>query len=526
MLVAPPKLKQRRECKKRQNQIINGLLNNYDTETVTSDNVTINDCLEAPIIDFKIYGKEIKQDIGCDNEFDENEVTENMAGCDGVTSDKIAQSSVSNVTGFMKVVANKKYFFEYEYDALLNSNSRQIYFYNENKEFIKSTTGYSYVPSNAITQIVANVDGYVKFTYDRNVRNIKFYEKYTQYPSTRKESKLEHVEGNQEIIQANTNLLELGEYIEGFTQINTGTFHISLLGKSYLFETSKLPKTITFNAQNANRSNVSYYDEFPNENTQCKEFSKENSTIIPRTVEINKKYKYVLMQLSYQNEISNVQIEEGTNVTSYIKSKINKFQLTNLLALYSNNDKIIYLKNEQQGNGWYSYNTYKVKKLLSTDIISKNEYGNNSYLIKISDINNSDGTAINVMSNMFTAVKYDDRTVDKHDIIYANTSSQTVAVRNTEFETVGSFKQFLNENDVYILYRLKIPVYTKITDIVLIEQLEKIKKMFTYEGTNHFIVTAENGQSANLEVTVYKNSIKIMQKEIDNLKALVLEQEG
>ena len=524
MLVMPLKEKKRREYEneeKYQNEITNLILNNYCKETIEGDSITINDCLKSSI-NLELCGKEIEQDIKCENEFDENEVTENMAGCDGVSSDKIAQSSVSNITGFMKVVANKKYLFEYDFKTLLNTTSRQIYFYDENKEFIKSTTGHSYIPQNARIQIVSNVDGYVKITYDRNVRNIKFYEEYTKYPSTKKESKLEFVEGNQEIIQTNTNLLGLGEYIEGFTQINIGTFHISSLGKSYLFETSKLPKIITFNAQNANRSNVSYYDDFPNENTQCKEFSTENSTIVPKTVEINKNYKYVLIQLSYQNEISNVQIEEGTNATGYIESKINKFQLTNLPKLYSKDDKIIYLKNEQQGIGWYSYNTYKVRKLLSTDIISKNDYGINSYLINISDIKNSDGTTINVMSNMFEAVKYDDRTFNRNDIIYANTSSKTIVVRNTEFKTVEEFKQFLNENDVYIAYKLVNPEYVKITYTALIEQLDNLRKIVIFKGTNNFIVITENGQYVNLKIKLYKDIIKILDDKISNLEQAIL----
>lgn len=524
MLTIPPKLKQRRECKKRQKDIMNGLLNNYDTETVVSDNSTIDDCIQIPIRNFKICGKEIIQEVGDNNEFDEKEITENMAGNGGGTVDNFAHSEVSNVTGFMKILAGKDYFLEYEYDELLNTNSRQIYFYNFEKEFIKSAKTHSYSPINKKTKIVADEDGYVKITYDRNVRNIKFYEEeYISYPGSKKESKIEYIEGNQEVIHTNKNLFKLGEYIEGYTQIDSGSFHLSVLGESYLFETSKLPNNITISAVNANRSNISYYDEFPKEGVQAKEYSNKNSMVIPRTVEINKNYKYILIQLSYQQEISDIQIEEGINQTDYVESKIDNYPLTNLLPIYSEKEKIIFLKNGTDGEGYYRYSEWCYKKIDTTMNICKNEYGINSYLVTITDIANKDATAINVLSNICIGVTYDDRTIEKSNIVYLNTTSTTVAFRNTEFETLQEFKQFLNENDVYILYRLKTPVYTKITDEILIEQLEELRKMVSFEGTNHFIITSEDGQAMNLEVTVYKNSIKIMQKEIDNIKALVLE---
>lgn len=547
-----------------QKLMLNGVLKSYDTEIVINDNITVNDCLELPVKDFEIYGKEIKQEIreGYNNlknfSYDNDSIIDSGITVTLQKSGKILINGTSTKENWFEIMYDLKAGTTMQSEKIVELDSSKTYTLIVKKSGGTNTKNISMSVQKNINTVVEAIsitpssNGNCKIFTDANglyrawifipsegtynnleleimvlegdytLENTPTYEKYGQSPSVNYPSKLEYVEGNQEIIQTNTNLLGLGEYIEGFTQINIGTFHISSLGKSYLFETSKLPKIITFNAQNANRSNVSYYDDFPNENTQCKEFSTENSTIVPKTVEINKNYKYVLIQLSYQNEISNVQIEEGTNATGYIESKINKFQLTNLPKLYSKDDKIIYLKNEQQGIGWYSYNTYKVRKLLSTDIISKNDYGINSYLINISDIKNSDGTMINVMSNMFEAVKYDDRTFNRNDIIYANTSSKTIVVRNTEFETVEKFKQFLAENDVYIVYRIVTPEYIKITDEILIEQLDKLRTMFLYKGTNNFIVTSENGQPANLEVTAYKDTFKIMQKEIDNLKALVL----
>lgn len=535
MLTIPPKLKQRRECKKRQKDIMNGLLNNYDTETVVSDNSTIDDCIQIPIRNFKICGKEINQEVGDNNEFDENEITENMAGNGGGTVDNFAHSEVSNVTGFMKILAGKDYFLEYEYDELLNTNSRQIYFYNFEKEFIKSAKTHSYSPINKKTKIVADEDGYVKITYDRNVRNIKFYEEeYISYPSSKKESKIEYIEGNQEVIHTNKNLFKLGEYIEGYTQIDSGSFHLSVLGESYLFETSKLPNNITISAVNANRSNISYYDEFPKEGVQAKEYSNKNSMVIPRTVEINKNYKYILIQLSYQQEISDIQIEKGINQTDYVESKIDNYLLTNLPAMYSEKDCIVKLTKAEaeelglDGAGDYVYNEWEKYIVTGDEEYSKS----NNIFTMLKDISLKEYSTSQIpdfKSNMFVPII--NNTIYSTSInlalsTYIVTTAynfQKIVFKNTETSTIEEFKNWIKKLYICIIYPLKVPKYTKITDEILIEQLEELRKMVSFEGTNHFIITAENGQAMNLEVTVYKNSIKIMQKEIDNIKALVLE---
>lgn len=69
----------------------------------------------------------------------------------------------------------------------------------------------------------------------------------------------------------------------------------------------------------------------------------------------------------------------------------------------------------------------------------------------------------------------------------------------------------------YFIHNIEILTDTEITDTVLIEQLDKLRSMFLYKGTNHFIVTAENGQPANLKVEVYKDSIKILNDKINEI---------
>ncbi len=74
----------------------------------------------------------------------------------------------------------------------------------------------------------------------------------------------------------------------------------------------------------------------------------------------------------------------------------------------------------------------------------------------------------------------------------------------------------------YFIHNIEILTDIEVTDTILIEQLDKLRAMFLYKGTNHFIVTAENGQPANLKLEAYKDSIKILNDKINNLEQTIL----
>ena len=74
----------------------------------------------------------------------------------------------------------------------------------------------------------------------------------------------------------------------------------------------------------------------------------------------------------------------------------------------------------------------------------------------------------------------------------------------------------------YFIHNIETLTEIEITDKTLTEQLDKLRTMFLYKGTNNFIVTAENGQPANLKIEVYKDSIKIMKEQINDLKQAIL----
>lgn len=85
------------------------------------------------------------------------------------TNGLIGNSSVSNISGFIKV-SKGNLTLSYEYTTLLNVGTRAYVFYDNNKSVL---SGGTYLNSNKITKLSCPQDGYVRFSYDKNVNNIQ-----------------------------------------------------------------------------------------------------------------------------------------------------------------------------------------------------------------------------------------------------------------------------------------------------------------------------------------------------------------
>lgn len=80
-------------------------------------------------------------------------------------------SSVSNVSDYIRVKANKTYILNFDYESLANSSNRAYCFYDENKNFL---SGGDYYPPNKQALITPTTDGYIRFGYDINSYNVQF----------------------------------------------------------------------------------------------------------------------------------------------------------------------------------------------------------------------------------------------------------------------------------------------------------------------------------------------------------------
>lgn len=85
------------------------------------------------------------------------------------TNGLIGNSAVSNISGFIKV-SKGNLTLSYEYTTLLNVGTRAYVFYDNNKSVL---SGGTYLNSNKITKLSCPQDGYVRFSYDKNVNNIQ-----------------------------------------------------------------------------------------------------------------------------------------------------------------------------------------------------------------------------------------------------------------------------------------------------------------------------------------------------------------
>ena len=132
---------------------------------------------ESTLPPYEQYGSmpstEFKSDIeviDMVNNFDISKITEGKSLSSGNVSNN---STVSNLSDYMPVRANKTYNFAYEFTELLNTSVRSYCLYDSNKTFIK---GSDYNPATKKYQITPTQDGYIRFSYDINCKDIMFYE--------------------------------------------------------------------------------------------------------------------------------------------------------------------------------------------------------------------------------------------------------------------------------------------------------------------------------------------------------------
>lgn len=108
------------------------------------------------------------------------------------------------------------------------------------------------------------------------------------------------------------NLLGLFDFYKCYVDSATNKFTANNSSFSYSCETKKLPEKIILSGNNINRKNISYTNKKPEAGTLFDIVNVEENPIT-----IKKEYKYINIQIAYGNAPDNVQIEKGTEATSY-----------------------------------------------------------------------------------------------------------------------------------------------------------------------------------------------------------------
>ena len=186
---------------------------------------------------------------------------------------------------------------------------------------------------------------------------------------------------------------------------------------------------------------------------------------------------------NYKNlrlRITLVKDGENTDFTEFISSSLS----SNLPALYKvgNYQDYIIMRDDK----WY----------LVKNTVTKTLNGTENW-IKAAELEN-----IFICQNIINATKnYDDAYFSHFSNIkrYPNTD-KTGAIRgdngtNVAFcmnniPNITGFKNWLNQNNVSVLYPIAQPITTEITDSTTLAELNKLKQLRTYDGTTNIIVTA------------------------------------
>ena len=233
--------------------------------------------------------------------------------------------------------------------------------------------------------------------------------------------------------------------------------------------------------------------------------------------------------------------------TDYIRVQQQNLPLTmpDEIKLYGENDGFVYLTKEQAtelelDEGWYVVNNYKERNFSKEPLLTAKTAGpfSQGYYLIFDDIKNRaslDGNIIysthqkqKVPANPPTDVEW--LKMDGNLIGQLYPSTHIGVYINYAPETKQEFVDWFNNLAPIIIYPLKKPAYTKITDKNFIKQLEELQKVFSHEGiTNIDTYSTDSLDKAPLIISAeYLKSQKLINKNLDeritNLEALLLEQ--
>lgn len=331
--------------------------------------------------------------------------------------------------------------------------------------------------------------------------------------------------GSVTIDKCNKNLLSAGIKLNGYRNTSNSKFvtHASSVG--YYFLTQILPNKITFNATSGNRANVSYYNEIPANNVVATDYT--NSNTLPRTVTVNKTYKYVHIQFSYnETNLSNIQVEGGETSTTYITP----VSTTYIIPTQAPFRKIGEVPDDfvQINDDWYERHK-KGRTLLdgteegwATATSSDNFY---SARIEINGLNNTNSytpETTDVISNLFKAdtylnvynasvnglARYNGNGEANKRVYFSIDKSYLTYVTSW----LAAFKTWLSTHNIEVIYELDEPTLIPCTN-EQVAVLEEIISDGTYKNITHYY--SKDAIKATIDVTYYQD----LEPRLDDIEA-------
>lgn len=548
-----------KEENKYQNQVIQGLNKDKELATEEGSDITMTDCAEAPV-DSVPHGSGIYQETREGyNLVDEKKLVAFM-NVDNIASD-IITSTILNSAGTINIQVSYPAITEGEGNYYISCDIRLKSGICERINSIMVIySGTADVSSEILsTPNISNVfQTYKRKMIFSNLNNFKLsriviqptncenavfeikkiqiskinapYEKFGTSPSRDYPSPIEYVEGNQDVEHFNKNIFNESDFIDKLSKCckvetefvdDIECYKISRITEYRIDYPINFNKITTMQVIAKAEGNVELFIRDINEKKRSfplnKTLSKKNLTI-----EGIKSIGVGLYEFNAYIYIAknSIQLEEGTEETDYVPHQSEIYQLSNLPPMYSPEDKIVYLEDGTEGKGWYVYNEYK------NYIVT----GNENWLLD---------SVNRVAAYSLAGIKPKDISGELEYCNYSKKSSIQALIPNsfwvgneniriyndwnftTNEEAKSKFKELYNSNKPLIfLYPLAKPTYTKITDTVLIEQLNNLRKMFSYEGTNYITVTSNSGLPLTLKIEYTKSSKIIISRLEDRIGKL------
>lgn len=288
------------------------------------------------------------------------------------------------------------------------------------------------------------------------------------------------------------NLLGLFDFHKCYVS-ETNKFVSDSRSVSYSCETKKLPEKIIFSGNNINRKNISYTNKKPEVGTL---FDIVNVKENPIT--IKKEYKYVNIQVAYENTPDNVQIEKGTEATSYepYKQSITTIPLPNGLpgipvttgGNYTDENGQQYICDEIDfKRGKYVRRVWQAEFDGSSDEKWVADVIKEKFIIFVITKDIVPNTKI--MCNLLRTYDY----VSDYEKGVANNSNGVICVFDDRFSTLDTFKSFISANPLIILAILKNPIETDLSEA----QIQAYKSFTTFKPTS--IISNDAGAQMEVE---------------------------
>lgn len=226
---------------------------------------------------------------------------------------------------------------------------------------------------------------------------------------------------------------------------------------------------------------------------------------------INKFYIQML-SINGQYECRNIQLEQGSTATEYEEYKSNTYEVN--LGNIELNKIGDYQDRIYKDNGkWY------VEKNIGKDILNGSDNENWTMYSLTFMLEHSHRQNI-CFSDKFISTNNVNWT--SSDVSYrgkVSTYNDTTKIKfmptDESITTVALWKTWLASNNVEVLYIMRTPTYTEITNTELINQLESIELL---KGTNNISITSEN-LPALLQLSYYKQTLQGNIEYLDKTKA-------